>query len=212
MEGFTLDTYTLGMKYKNKNDTLHYMLIKEAAEQGHVTSIAMMSGFCATGFGETRNSRNAFRWCSKAVDKGCIISRYNLAYYYINGFGIPKNYEQAVYWYQKAIDGGCSQAYEALSKLYETGAGDGIIKKDVNKAIEILQCAVNCGNIQYASKLDKLLYETIKNTNNNTNNTNTDKSNDNTNKSLYSVDLKELANENKKHKHMTLHDLRKGKI
>ena len=89
-----------------------------------------------------KNLKKAQELYRKAAEMGDPYGQSNLACSY-DGFGETIDYGQAVYWYEKAAAKGMLTAYTNLAICYRDGKG---VKKDIHKAIELLNTAIERGS------------------------------------------------------------------
>ena len=187
-----LDYYIEVGKPISKNTIDKY---KEIAENGDSELQYKLGYMYENGIGVPKNSKSAFYWYENAANNGIRDANNKLAWFYYCGKSVTKNidkaidllskhaevsdastqcllaniyeydvcdYENAIKWYEKASQKGDKYATHNLAILYYEGEG---VKKDPEKAFELLKKAAEQGNEESLEVLKNLKeeYEKSKN-------------------------------------------------
>jgi len=78
------------------------------------------------------------------ADNGDAEAQYNIGWMYLNGYGLTVNDNLALEWWQRASDQGYVDATFSMAMLY--GLGEGQVKKDMNRAIDLYLKAAEAGH------------------------------------------------------------------
>lgn len=92
----------------------------------------------------------------KAHEKGNPFASQWIGLYYLRGWninsdGVKSNYSEAVKWLQYSTENGNVSSYSNLAECYYYGRG---VSKDISKAIELLEKAIELGDINAKKTLD----------------------------------------------------------
>ena len=102
--------------------------LKKAAEKGDDKSQLELGRLYATGYGVTKNAKEAANWYRKAAEQSAAVNgnkdaQFMLARMYAQGFGVEQNDAEAVAWYRKAADQGDADAQCILGGMCADGLG-----------------------------------------------------------------------------------------
>jgi len=78
------------------------------------------------------------------ADSGDAEAQYNIGWMYLNGYGLAINDSLALEWWQRAADQGHIDATFSMAMLYSLGEGQ--VKKDMNRAIDLYLVAAEDGH------------------------------------------------------------------
>ena len=127
-----------GIRMLNNGNTLDaYIEFSRLAHQGNVDAQTMLGEMYLDGIGVKQDTKKAYSWLSKAAQSGDKEAEYLLGFMYENGIEVKADITKAVAWYEKAANKGDIMAMYNLAFIYKSGAKG--VKKDVNKAISLLQ-------------------------------------------------------------------------
>jgi FOG: TPR repeat, SEL1 subfamily len=149
----------------NNHDDI-YELVKDAESTGYAPLIRLLYICYGNGYGVEKDNDEAFRLKNLAGDKGDILSQYSVAVSYEQGNGTEADPEKAQVMYADLFDqikdeyeNGTDQytKYEfarLLAQYYYYG--DGGIERDMNKAIEYYEEALELGSSIVATYLSTI--------------------------------------------------------
>jgi hypothetical protein len=92
---------------------------KEAAEKGHVESMAELGLCYELGCGLQQNDGEALDWYTKAANLGHVTSKYSVAEAFEEARGVPQSDEEACLWYYRAALAGDEDSKKSLRRLYD---------------------------------------------------------------------------------------------
>jgi uncharacterized protein len=119
---------------------------QKAADLGEVAAINELGAAYASGSGVKQDYAKAKEFFSKASVMHYPLAYVNLGALYANGLGVKKDFLTARERYERAIQAKVSRAYVGVGQLYETGDDIGIVIRDLAKAREWYQKAVDSGD------------------------------------------------------------------
>ena len=139
--------HELGVNYYNNGDpvTARCWFLK-AAKQGFARSQNELGLLYEDGEGVEQDNEKAKYWFEQAAKNGHAGSMNNLAAVYM----LEGHSEKAVPWFQRSADLGYVEALYNLAMCYKDGKG---VKKNLNKAKELLQTAAEKGDVMSAIEL-----------------------------------------------------------
>jgi len=96
-------------------------------------------------FKDADKSLVAFEYLKKAISKNSIpLAFLRMGIQYSWGMGIKQSHTLGSHYYKKALDMGCKESYSYIAQEYRFGNDK--IKKDINKAIELLEKGIAAGD------------------------------------------------------------------
>ena len=156
-----------------QDPTQGYFWLNESAQKGHNEGMYALAFCYKEGFGVEQDVEKAAEWFKKSAEAGYVDAMLELANYYqeslidydkakywlnqaaeqgnaeaMNQLGVmysdivDNNPKEAIKWYKKAIALNQPNAYRNLALCYRDGTG---VKKDLKKAEELLQKAIELG-------------------------------------------------------------------
>lgn len=139
--------HELGVNYYNNGDpvTARCWFLK-AAKQGFARSQNELGLLYEDGEGVEQDNEQAKYWFELAAKNGHAGGMNNLAAVYM----LEGHSEKAVPWFQRSADLGYVEALYNLAMCYKDGKG---VKKNLNKAKELLQTAAEKGDVMSAIEL-----------------------------------------------------------
>ena len=120
------------------------VMLREAADQGHVDAQATCGDICGFGHGVAKDDRLAFVYTEKAAQQGHRECEFNTGVYYRDGLGCEQSYALAVEWYEKADRQGHAGAMQNLGALYHKGDG---VPQNYARAAEWYEKAARQGHV-----------------------------------------------------------------
>ena len=117
-------------------------MIREAADQGHMTAQAWCGDAHGFGHGVAKDERLAFVYNEKAAIQGHMKSQFNTGCRYQDGRGCEQSYEKSIEWLEKAAHQGFLGAYHELGRLHTFGRG---VPRNHPRAVELWQYAASKG-------------------------------------------------------------------
>lgn len=139
--------HELGVNYYNDGDpvTARCWFLK-AAKQGFARSQNELGLLYQDGEGVKQDNEKAKYWFEQAAKNGHAGGMNNLAAIYM----LEGDTDKAIPWFQRSADLGYVEALYNLAMCYRDGKG---VKKNLNKAKELLQTAAEKGDVMSAIEL-----------------------------------------------------------
>lgn len=115
--------YQQGMNYglardgKERDDEKAFLLLRRAAQRGHLQATYALAWVYLDGRGTPPNPEQAARLFTEAAQKEHADSQYMLSVLYVQGRGLPKDSAASIHWLQKAAANGHKEAQNILDKL-----------------------------------------------------------------------------------------------
>ncbi len=129
----------------------------KAAEQGHFKAARILSAMYYKGDEIPKDEAQAVKWAEAAANYGDDGQMYLLtAYYFAGGKGMEANHEKAFKYFTLAEKKGESKATVPLGIMHQKGQGT---PKDLNKAAEYFQKAINSKNLEPVIMLSRVYEE-----------------------------------------------------
>lgn len=125
--------------YEHENDILVFdeeiwASIEQQAREGHCYANFLMH--CKL-YKDASNNLVAFEFLKKAISKNSIpLAFLRMGIQYNWGMGVKQSHTLGMHYYKKALTMGCKEAYSYIAQEYRYGNDK--IKKDLNKAVELL--------------------------------------------------------------------------
>jgi TPR repeat protein len=107
-------------------------------QKGRAVLEPASSGACPAG-----NSQSTFARMLKLAETGNPEAQYHVGMFFNNGLGVERDPAKAFGWFEKAAGGDPLGAYKL--GCYFDGQGDGVVARDVNKALHYTLIAANAG-------------------------------------------------------------------
>ena len=112
------------------------MLMRHAAEKGHVEAQMALSTMYEDGVGTEKDLAEALRWIREAVKSGDARAQNILGAHYYLGTGVEKDYAEAVRWYRLAVAQNDAEGKAWLGLCYQYGNG---VEKNLPEAVRLWQ-------------------------------------------------------------------------
>lgn len=125
--------------YEQENDILAFdeeiwASIEQQAREGHCYANFLMH--CKL-YKDASSNLVAFEFLKKAISKNSIpLALLRMGIQYNWGMGVKQSHTLGMHYYNKALNMGCKEAYSYIAQEYRYGNDK--IKKDINKAVELL--------------------------------------------------------------------------
>lgn len=123
----------------------------KAAAAGDSESLYGMAMLYRNGLGVEKNAKQSMEWLLKAAHAGEVQAQFDAAYLLEHGRGTDVDMSAAVRWYEEAARGGNHYAMMRLGELFRLGENG--TRKDIDKAIDFYEQAVNAGSLGSANLL-----------------------------------------------------------
>ena len=136
---------------EQRNDAVLYYRLCEKAGLDDVRIYNALGRAYYYGYGVVADAEKSYHYYKKSSEKNDKDGCRSLGLYYERGIGVEKDLGEAVRLYKKAMDLGSPIAAGYLGTMYYRGI-DGLLPKDVNKAVELWTKAATEGNSTSAAK------------------------------------------------------------
>ena len=119
------------------------VMLREAADQGHVWAQATYGSLYMCGHGVARDERIGFVYSERAARQGLGFAQVNTGVFYRDGKGCEQSYERAAEWFEKAARKGHAGAMNGLGIIYEKGQG---VPQSYERAAELFKQGAALGH------------------------------------------------------------------
>jgi TPR repeat protein len=112
--------YQHGMQYglaKEPDNEKAFLLLRRAAQQGHLQATYALAWLYLDGRGTPRNPEQAAKLFTVAAHKGHADSQYMLSVLYAQGRGLPIDKAASFYWLQQSAMNGQPEAKKSLGTV-----------------------------------------------------------------------------------------------
>lgn len=116
----------------------------KAAGQGNVQALYNIGNAYFYGRGVAKDQATATPYYYTAARQGHAGAQTHTGYAYAKGIGVPQDDAMAVEWYRKAADQNEPYALNNLATYYNSGTGG--VRRDRNRAIELMRRSAAMGN------------------------------------------------------------------
>lgn len=120
---------------------------RRAAENGNAAAQNMLGVLLSSGYGVTKNDKEAIFWTKKAIRAGDETAAFNLAMIYRD----QENYKRAFHWVKRSIEMGSEDAYHELGLYYYFGLG---VRRSPARAVQCFKKVIKA-KLPYVNEWDK---------------------------------------------------------
>lgn len=131
-----------GYAYDAKDYQRMMVLLRKAAEKGHLEAQYRLGSFNYSGEVSPKNLKEAFYWFRKAAEGGHPKAQGTVGEMYSFGIYVDKDYDEAFHWFTKGADQGDNLSLFSIAGLYHFGKG---VEKDETKELKYLKLAYHQG-------------------------------------------------------------------
>ncbi len=128
-------------------------LAQNAANKGDVFALELI----AAAHYQKGNFKEAFNWFVQAANKGNVSAQVFLGECYIEGHKVQANASEGIKWLTKAADNGHVLSQFNVGGIYASGSFG--IPKDMSKAKQYLQLAIDGGSVDAMGLMSEIYYE-----------------------------------------------------
>ena len=129
-------------EYCSNMERESFLLLKDAADQGHILSLSK-AGYCYDfGSGVGKDVKKAFSLYMLAATFAYPVAEYNVGCCHENGDGCNKDDATAVLWYRRAAEQGLKEAQHSLGLCYRFGQG---VRENFSEAFKYFKLSAEQG-------------------------------------------------------------------